>query len=99
MQGGIGTYAEAKFLLEHYNVESLGWGTPFLLCPEATTVEDATLNKLRDAKEDDVILSKNSPLGIRFNYLKGTSSEEEKISRAMKGRPGSPCTETSCLEY
>jgi hypothetical protein len=48
---------------------------------------------LSDAREKDILLSKNSPLGIRFNYLKGTSSEKEKLSRIEKGKPGSPCTE------
>lgn len=93
VQGGVGTSEEAQFLLEKYDVESVGWGTPFLLCPEATTVDDETLGKLCNAREDDVILSKNSPLGVRFNYLKGTSSEKEKLGRIARGKPGSPCTE------
>lgn len=93
VQGGIGTNEEAEFLLRHYEVESTGWGTPFLLCPEATTVDDETLKLLCEAKENDVVLSKNSPLGVRFNYLKGTSSEMEKLERIKIGRPGSPCTE------
>lgn len=93
VQGGIGTFEEASFLYQHYGVNSTGWGTPFLLCPEATTVDDQTLGLLSAAKEDDVVLSKNSPLGVRFNYLKGTSSEKEKEMRIRKGRPGSPCTE------
>lgn len=93
VQGGIGTHEEAELLLRQYNVESTGWGTPFLLCPEATTVDDETLQLLCEAKENDVVLSKNSPLGIRFNYLKGTSGEKEKLERMKSGKPGSPCTE------
>lgn len=93
VQGGVGTSEEAEFLLQKYDVESVGWGTPFLLCPEATTVDNETLETLRAAREDDVILSKNSPLGVRFNYLKGTSSEKEKLARIARGKPGSPCTE------
>lgn len=93
VQGGIGTYEEAYFLQSEYGVGSTGWGTPFLLCPEATTVDYDTLKLLTNATEEDVLLSKNSPLGIRFNYLKGTSSESEKLTRIGKGRPGSPCTE------
>lgn len=93
VQGGIGTYEEAKLLTSHYQVDSTGWGTPFLLCPEATTVDSETLALLKEADEADVVLSKNSPLGVRFNYLKGTSSEKEKLLRVAKGRPGSPCTE------
>ncbi|HEY0656202.1 MAG TPA: hypothetical protein VGD65_23875 [Chryseosolibacter sp.] len=93
VQGGIGTYEEANFLQTEYGVTSTGWGTPFLLCPEATTVDNATMKLLTAAREEDILFSKNSPLGIRFNYLKGTSSEKEKLSRIEKGKPGSPCTE------
>ncbi len=93
VQGGVGTHEEAEFLLHQYDVTSVGWGTPFLLCPEATTVDDQTLQLLCKAKERDVVLSKNSPLGIQFNYLKGTSAEKEKLDRIKKGKPGSPCTE------
>ncbi|KAB2915975.1 MAG: hypothetical protein F9K23_09595 [Bacteroidetes bacterium] len=93
VQGGIGTAEEADFLIRQYKIGSTGWGTPFLLCPEATTVDNPTLSLLCSADEKDVILSKNSPLGVRFNYLKGTSSEKEKERRIEKGAPGSPCTE------
>lgn len=93
VQGGIGTAEEDKFLHDHYEVESTGWGSPFLLVPEATTVDAATLKLLQDAKEEDVVLSRNSPLGVRFHYLKGTSADKEKQLRIKEGRPGSPCTE------
>src|SRR5436190_13892662 len=43
VQGGIGTHQEDDFLHSYYNVESTGWGTPFLLVPEATTVDATTL--------------------------------------------------------
>ena len=92
-QGGIGTHEEADFLMSHYQIESIGWGTPFLLVPEATTVDENTLKLLCDAKETDVVLSRSSPLGIRLYNLKGTSAEEEKLERIRKGKPGSPCTE------
>lgn len=93
VQGGIGTAEEANFLRNKYGVDSTGWGTPFLLCPEATTVDEHTLELLSKAGEKDVVLSKNSPLGVRFNYLKDTSAEKEKLDRIKKGKPGSPCTE------
>jgi hypothetical protein len=92
-QGGIGTFEEDHFLHTYYGLESTGWGTPFLLVPEATTVDEATLNLLCEAKKEDVVLSNNSPLGVRFHYLKRTSSDLEKHSRINKGKPGSPCTE------
>lgn len=93
VQGGIGTAGEDHFLHEYYGVESTGWGTPFLLVPEATTVDDNTLELLCKAKKEDVVLSHNSPLGVRFHYLKGTTSEIEKQQRIQKNKPGSPCTE------
>lgn len=92
-QGGIGTYEEAALLHQQYGVASTGWGTPFLLCPEATTVDEDTLGLLSEAIEKDVVSSKNSPLGVRFSYLKGTSGEKEKLERIDLGNPGSPCTE------
>lgn len=92
-QGGIGTSEEAAFLQQQYGVTSTGWGTPFLLCPEATTVDEDTLGLLSKALEKDVASSKNSPLGVRFSYLKGTSGEKEKLERIAIGNPGSPCTE------
>jgi hypothetical protein len=93
VQGGIGTAEEDEFLRTYYGVDGTGWGTPFLLVPEATTVDDHTIQLLRNAAEKDVILSGNSPLGVRFHYLKGTTADLEKAARIGKGRPGSPCTE------
>jgi hypothetical protein len=93
VQGGIGTAEEDQFLRHYYNVDSTGWGTPFLLCPEATTVDDHTLDLLAKANTDSVTLSHSSPLGVRFHYLKGTTSEGEREQRIRNGRPGSPCTE------
>jgi hypothetical protein len=93
VQGGIGTAKEDQFLHDYYGVESTGWGTPFLLVPEATTVDEGTLNLLSKATKKDLSLSYNSPLGVRFHYLKGTTAEVEKMQRINDGRPGSPCTE------
>ena len=90
-QGGVGTNEEHDFLLEHYNLDSIGWGSPFLLVPEATTVDDETLNKLVKAKEDDLYLSDISPLGVPFNNLKNNTKDNEKQAFIDKGRPGSSC--------
>ena len=90
-QGGVGTAEEHDFLLEHYQLDSVGWGTPFLLVPEATTVDDNTLLKLSQAKEKDLYLSNISPLGVPFNSLKGNTKDLEKWSNIKKNRPGSAC--------
>lgn len=90
-QGGVGTSEEHEFLLDYYNIDSVGWGSPFLLVPEATTVDSATLGKLAKAKEKDLYLSNISPLGVPFNTLKGSTKDEEKDVLIEKGRPGSSC--------
>jgi len=90
-QGGVGTEEEHNFLMDYYNLDSVGWGSPFLLVPEATTVDDNTLEKLVAAKEEDLYLSDISPLGIPFNNLRGNTKDLEKESKINKGRPGSSC--------
>jgi len=93
VQGGIGTSEEDRFLKNKYGMDSTGWGTPFLLVPEATTVDDETLKLLTAATKKEVVLSHNSPLGVRYYYLKGTTAEKEKEQRILNKKPGSPCTE------
>ncbi|WP_114783461.1 hypothetical protein [Botryobacter ruber] len=91
VQGGIGTAEEHEFLLQHYGMDSTGWGTPFLLVPEATTVDEETLQRLTSAGKEDLYLSPVSPLGIPFNTLRGSTGEENKYDRVERGVPGSPC--------
>lgn len=91
-QGGVGTAQEHEFLLDYYNVDSVGWGSPFLLVPEATSVDKTTISKLAKAKENDLYLSKISPLGVSFNNLKGNTKDQEKFALIDKNRPGSSCT-------
>ena len=90
-QGGVGTAEEHDFLINHYNLDSVGWGTPFLLVPEATNVDDETLEKLAKAKEEDLYLSGISPLGVPFNSLRGNSQDGIKYEKIEKGNPGSTC--------
>ena len=90
-QGGVGTSEEHEFLLEYYNLDSIGWGTPFLLVPEVTNVDPNTLDLLSNAKENDLYLSKISPLGVPFNAVKGNTQEIDKIALDERGRPGSAC--------
>ncbi|MCK0133274.1 hypothetical protein [Arenibacter sp. S6351L] len=90
-QGGVGTAEEHQFLMDHYKVDSVGWGTPFLLVPEATTVDKSTLEKLVAAKEEDLYLSDISPLGVPFHNLRGNTKDMEKQKNIDKDRPGSSC--------
>lgn len=91
VQGGIGTAEEHDFLLEHYNLDSVGWGSPFLLVPEATSLDKETRNILVNAKEDDFYLSNISPLGVPFNSVKGVSNDFWKQKRIDQNKAGSSC--------
>ena len=91
-QGGIGTAEENRFFLDHYNLDATGWGSPFLLVPEATNVDKITLKQLTGASDDDFYISNASPLGILFNNFKSSSINTQRLERITKGRPGSPCT-------
>ncbi len=90
-QGGVGTAEEHAYLLENYELDSVGWGSPFLLVPEATTVDEKTMQRLCEATESDLYLSYNSPLGVRFNNLRNLSMDDAKEQRIMLNRAGSPC--------
>lgn len=90
-QGGIGTYNENEFLLKHFKLEGTGWATPFLLCPEATNVDEQTLEKLAKAQEKDLYLSGVSPLGVPFNNLRHTASDDERDRKINLDKPGSAC--------
>jgi hypothetical protein len=91
-QGGIGTADEDLLLREYYGVDGTGWGTPFLLVPEVTNVDDEHLQKLCAARNGDVYLSDSSPFGMPFWNLRTSASEEMRRRRIAENRPGSPCT-------
>lgn len=91
VQGGVGTAEEHQFLLSNYSLDSVGWGSPFLLVPEATSVDQETRNLLANAEENDFYLSNLSPLGVLFNTVKGTSNELARKSKEIKNNLGSSC--------
>jgi hypothetical protein len=91
-QGGVGSNTEHQFLLEYYNLDSIGWGTPFLLVPEATTVDEETLEVLCKAKEEDLYMSEVSPLGVIFNNVRGNGMDLKKEAQNKAGKYGFPCT-------
>jgi hypothetical protein len=90
VQGGIGTSNENKFLIDYYQTNSTGWGSPFLLVPEATNVDAETLAQLSSANPEDYYISNASPLGVPFNNFRKSTSEQQRLERIAKGRPGSP---------
>ncbi|MEZ5104792.1 MAG: hypothetical protein R2757_09875 [Draconibacterium sp.] len=91
-QGGVGTAEEHNFLIDYYDMDSVGWGTPFMLVPEVVSIDDETLNLLAEAKEKDLYYSGLSPLGVPFNSVKGTSMSLRRLKLAQEGKAGTPCT-------
>lgn len=91
VQGGVGTSEEHQFLLDHYKMDAVGWGSPFLLVPEATSVDVQTRKLLAGAKAEDLYLSNISPLGVPFNTIKGTTNDFYKNQRISSGKDGSSC--------
>jgi len=91
VQGGIGTAEENELLLDYYDVDGTGWGTPFLLVPEVANVDDVHLKKLAAATDRDVVLSDCSPVGVPFWNLRDSASEQTRRRRIEHGKPGSVC--------
>jgi hypothetical protein len=91
-QGGVGTSEEHDFLINNYGLDSVGWATPFMLVPEVISIDSETIKILADAKEDDLVYSGLSPLGVPFNTVKGVSMSLHKEELAKNGKPGYSCT-------
>jgi len=91
-QGGVGTSEEHQLLLDEFNLDSIGWGSPFMLVPEACKIEEKSLELLKNGDEDDFYLSDASPLGVHFNNIRGASQQDEINRRLTTGKPGFPCT-------
>ncbi len=91
-QGGVGSNEEHNFLLDYYKLDGVGWGTPFMLVPEAVSIDTDTLELLKNAKEKELYFSGQSPLGVPFNSVKWASMSEQRIANAKAGKHGMPCT-------
>ncbi len=90
-QGGLGTAGEQSFLMDYFQVDSTAWGSPFLLVPEATNLDEKTRSDLAACKDEDIQLSPNSPLGVPFWNFVNSGSEDARRERIATGKPGSPC--------
>src|SRR5690606_24075452 len=95
-QGGIGTYSEDLLLRREFGIDATGWGSPFLLVPEAVRLDESTTQALVQANREDLKLSWASPLGIRFWWLRTCESEKARLQRIESGFPGSVCTARHC---
>jgi hypothetical protein len=91
VQGGIGTAEENDLLEKKYEVDGMGWGSPFLLVPDVINIDPDHLKKIQAAGENDVHLSGGSPLGVPFWCLKTSKSELHRLELIQEGKPGSAC--------
>ena len=91
VQGGIGTAQEDCFMRTYYQVNRTGWATPFLLCPDVVSIDQTTLERLKNSTADDLYLSDISPLGVTFANMRNSLSEEKKKERIQSNLPGSSC--------
>jgi hypothetical protein len=91
VQGGIGNHAEDLRMREYYGMDGTGWGSPFLLVPEASPVDEETRELLVKATAKDLYMSDASPLDVYFNNLRGSGSEKWHQKQIEKGTPGSQC--------
>ena len=90
-QGGVGTHEEHQFLMDNYNMDAVGWGTPFMLAPDVVSIDRETLEILRKAEEKDLFFSYASPLGVPFNNVRRPEQDAQKRTNLENGKPGFPC--------
>ena len=106
-QGGLCSPEDIEKIMS-LGIDGVGVGTPFLLVPQATSVDKETRRLLVAAKPEDVYISHASPLEIPFVNLRTSTAAklcQEKIreyfapqegkSGAPELKPGFPC----CQHY
>ncbi len=89
VQGGIGTADEDRFLRTYYEMDGTGWGSPFLLVPEATNVDEQTLQQLTKAKPDGLLPQLGFAAGnpvpqLPAKHLRSTTQGTHRQGRARK---------------
>ncbi len=94
VQGGIGTSGEVERLMNDFDADFVGIGSPYLLVPEVVKIDKDTLELLKSDKDESFFISGASPLNVLFNNLKDSGSEVWSRKRYENGTPGSPCTKS-----
>ena len=102
-QGGLCSPEDVEKIMS-LGIDGVGVGTPFLLVPQATSMDKATRRMLAAATPEDVCISHASPLEIPFvNLRTSTAAElcrkkveeffapESEKSNAPELKPGFPC--------
>jgi hypothetical protein len=102
-QGGLCSPEDIEKIMS-FGIDGVGVGTPFLLVPQATSVDKETRRLLASATPDDVYISHASPLGFPFVNLRTSTAAElcrKKVQEYFKPqseksndpelKPGFPC--------
>lgn len=91
VQGGIGNSGENRRMLEYFKVDGTGWGSPFLMVPEACLLDIYTLKILKEATKKDLYLSDASPIGVPFNNAIQSTANVQRQKNNDAGSPGFAC--------
>ena len=102
-QGGLCAPDDIEKIMS-FGIDGVGVGTPFLLVPQATSVDKETRRTLAKATVDDVYISHASPLEIPFVNLRTSTAAtlcrdkireyfapQDQKSGAPELKPGFPC--------
>ncbi len=102
-QGGLCSPEDIEKIMS-LGIDGVGVGTPFLLVPQATSVDKETRRLLVAAKPEDVYVSHASPLGFPFVNLRTSTAAklcrkkvqeyfapQEEKSGTPELKPGFPC--------
>ena len=102
-QGGLCSPEDIEKIMS-LGIDGVGVGTPFLLVPQATSVDKETRRLLVAAKPEDVYVSHASPLEIPFVNLRTSTAAklcrkkvqeyfapQEEKSGTPELKPGFPC--------
>ena len=102
-QGGLCSPEDIEKIMS-LGIDGVGVGTPFLLVPQATSVDKETRRLLISATPDDVYISHASPLGFPFINLRISTAAElcrKKVQEYFRPqseksgnpelKPGFPC--------
>ena len=102
-QGGLCSPEDIEKIMS-LGIDGVGVGTPFLLVPQATSVDKETRHLLASATPNDVYISHASPLGFPFVNLRTSTAAElcrKKVQEYFKPqseksndpelKPGFPC--------
>jgi len=92
-QGGIGTHDEDQLIHQLFEINDTGWGTPFMLVPEAINIDEKHLELLCQAGqrgEDGEYIERELYPTFRAGDLQSLSAYETYVRLSIDGRTSDP---------